>query len=111
LMDKISRLEGRDGIKPYEYFDLIVGTSTGGLIAVMLGMLHMDIPACISQYTEMALKIFPRDKFASGLRFTRERHMFDPEPFAKVVKQLVRLYLNKGSGVIIKYDKEHVSKV
>ncbi|KAE8398635.1 acyl transferase/acyl hydrolase/lysophospholipase [Aspergillus pseudonomiae] len=111
LMDKISHLEGRDGIKPYEYFDVIVGTSTGGLIAVMLGMLHMDIPACISQYTEIAPNIFPRDKFASGLRFTRERHMFDPEPFAKVVKQLVRLHLNKGNDVVMKYDKEHVSKV
>ena len=36
LMDKISRLEGRDGIKPYEYFDLIVGTSTGGWVYTTL---------------------------------------------------------------------------
>ena len=27
--------------RPYEYFDLICGTSTGGLIAIMLGKLGM----------------------------------------------------------------------
>lgn len=30
LMDDISALEKRDNIQPYEFFDLIVGTSTGG---------------------------------------------------------------------------------
>ena len=28
--------------KPCEYFDLIGGTSTGGLIAIMLGLLGMN---------------------------------------------------------------------
>ena len=28
-------------VKPREYFDLIGGTSTGGLIAIMLGILGM----------------------------------------------------------------------
>jgi len=33
-----------EGLKPCQYFDLIGGTSTGGLIAVMLGALGMVTP-------------------------------------------------------------------
>src|SRR5436190_17334602 len=44
LMREIQRLKGESGDNkpplPCEYFDLICGTSTGGLIAVMLGRLE-----------------------------------------------------------------------
>ena len=42
LMKEIEDKKG-DGkpALPYEYFDLICGTSTGGLIAIMLGCLRM----------------------------------------------------------------------
>jgi len=44
--------------KPCEYFDMIGGTSTGGLIAIMLGRLRMDAKSCIKAYTDMSGKIF-----------------------------------------------------
>ncbi|KAL8898562.1 MAG: hypothetical protein Q9207_006638 [Kuettlingeria erythrocarpa] len=45
-------------VKPCDVFDLIGGTSTGGLLALMLGRLKMDIDECISCYTELMRKIF-----------------------------------------------------
>jgi patatin-like phospholipase/acyl hydrolase len=44
--------------KPCEYFDMIGGTSTGGLIAIMLGRLRMTIDDCIDAYTSLLDKVF-----------------------------------------------------
>ncbi|KAF2400579.1 hypothetical protein EJ06DRAFT_476365, partial [Trichodelitschia bisporula] len=46
--------------KPCDYFDLIGGTSTGGIIAVLLGRLQLDVRKCIKIYTKLA------DQFSSA---------------------------------------------
>lgn len=48
----------RREVQPYEVFDLIVGTSTGGIIATMLGRLHMSIDDCLQQYQDIGKKVF-----------------------------------------------------
>ncbi|KAJ5960511.1 FabD/lysophospholipase-like protein [Penicillium vulpinum] len=45
-------------VKPCEVFDLIGGTSTGGLIAIMLGRLEMDVDKCIDAYSGLAATVF-----------------------------------------------------
>lgn len=44
--------------KPCDYFDMIGGTSTGGLIALMLGRLGMTIDECTEAYDELSPDIF-----------------------------------------------------
>jgi patatin-like phospholipase/acyl hydrolase len=41
IMEEIERQTGVEGAKPCQYFDLIGGAGTGGLIAIMLGRLQM----------------------------------------------------------------------
>ncbi|XTI90835.1 hypothetical protein V2W45_1183608, partial [Cenococcum geophilum] len=36
--------------KPYNYFDIIKGTSTSGLIAIILGWLYIMVNKCINIY-------------------------------------------------------------
>jgi len=43
---------------PCDYFDMIGGTSTGGLIALMLGRLRMSVEDCISTYQDMMEDVF-----------------------------------------------------
>ncbi|PGH02751.1 hypothetical protein GX51_04485 [Blastomyces parvus] len=50
-------------IKPCDLFDLIGGTSTGGLIAIMLGRLEMDVDQCIAEYSRMIEQIFKKKSF------------------------------------------------
>ncbi|KAK9258491.1 acyl transferase/acyl hydrolase/lysophospholipase [Lipomyces tetrasporus] len=48
--------------KPCDFFDVICGTSTGGLIALMLGRLEMDIDECIQAYIKLSKEIFPKEE-------------------------------------------------
>ena len=45
---------------PCDYFDMIAGTSTGGLIAIMLGRLHMSVDECIAEYKTLSPRIFTK---------------------------------------------------
>ncbi|THU84514.1 FabD/lysophospholipase-like protein, partial [Dendrothele bispora CBS 962.96] len=47
--------------KPCEYFHLIGGTSTGGLIAIMLGRLEMSTEEALAQYKALTGHIFSKD--------------------------------------------------
>ena len=51
---------------PCDVFDLIAGTSTGGLIAIMLGRLHMTIDECIKQYEAIGERVFSKRPPALG---------------------------------------------
>ncbi|EJT69191.1 hypothetical protein GGTG_13300 [Gaeumannomyces tritici R3-111a-1] len=59
IMKGIRKAEGLSEIpKPYERFDLIGGTSTGGIIAIMLGRLGMSVDECIRAYRKVAERAF-----------------------------------------------------
>ncbi|KAI9146757.1 putative Pfs, NB-ARC and TPR domain protein (JCVI) [Paramyrothecium foliicola] len=61
IMDQLNQARGKDRfprVKPCQIFDLIGGTGTGGLIAIMLGRLEMDIDQCIEAYSGLATLVF-----------------------------------------------------
>jgi predicted acylesterase/phospholipase RssA len=63
IMDQLNyerKKSGLDPVKPCDVFDLIGGTSTGGLIAIMLGRLEMDVDECIAAYNELSVGVFAK---------------------------------------------------
>src|SRR5438034_11730076 len=62
-------------VQPHEVFDLVAGTSTGGLIAIMLGKLGMSVDECIRTYQRLSREIFGkrhvRGRMTGGLGPTR----------------------------------------
>lgn len=44
--------------KPADYFDLIGGSGTGGLIAILLGRLRLTVPDAIEKYQRLSRKVY-----------------------------------------------------
>ena len=62
---------------PCHYFDYIAGTSTGGLIGIMLGRLRMNIDDCVSDYEKLGGKVFGRSRWfhlRSPFWFPRDKY-------------------------------------
>ena len=75
VADKRAAGEPHRDVQPHEIFDFVAGTSTGGLIAIMLGKLGMSIEQCIESYHNLSKAIFGkkhiRGKMTGGLGPTR----------------------------------------
>jgi predicted acylesterase/phospholipase RssA len=103
IMEEIERQSGaKQTPLPCEYFDLMGGTSTGGLIAIMLGRLRMvrfrikatnnkSIEECITTYIELANKVFNIDNVIAGTIPTGDDCCrFDASILETVIKNLVK---------------------
>ncbi|CAH0035152.1 unnamed protein product [Clonostachys rhizophaga] len=80
---------------PWREFDLIAGTSTGGLLAIMLGRLRMSIDECEAAYAQLATDIFtPRRHRANFLGqsvdFLKANGKFDEQPLEKNLKNNIK---------------------
>ena len=76
--------------KPCEYFDLIAGTGTGGLIAIMLGRLRMDLVECMEVYVRMTRRVFETDKTIAGIPYRST--LFKASKLEDAIKECVREY-------------------
>ncbi|KAI1274083.1 acyl transferase/acyl hydrolase/lysophospholipase [Xylaria sp. FL0933] len=93
----------RDQIpKPCDHFDLIVGTGTGGLIAIMLGRLRLNLEQCKELYVEMTRMVFQTDKTIAGIPYRST--LFKASLLEHAIKEAVRMHTvsdnegNDGGG-------------
>lgn len=77
-------LGDEDDLRPCHYFDFMYGTSTGGLIAIMLGRLRMRIEECLDNYRMVGHELFGHRKSMIPLA-TKYRH----EPLEEAVQKIV----------------------
>jgi calcium-independent phospholipase A2-gamma len=79
-----------DGARPCDFFDFISGTSTGGLIAIMLAKLGYSIEQAIGCYDELAPKMFA--KVAREVRYIiNGGPLIDEGPLEEVFRMLGRV--------------------
>ena len=106
-------LEGRDAPdqdnydvdpKPCEYFDLIAGTGTGGLIAIMLGRLRMRLVDCMRVYVDMTKKVFETDKTIAGIPYRST--LFKASKLEEAIQECVRRYeIEENSQALHNYSE------
>lgn len=100
----LARLEEDLHTRLLDHFDLVVGTSTGGLIAVGLGagLSPRDI---VNLYTEMGTTVFPWRPVGSVRRLLRSK--YSPEPLRAALEQHLggmRLEQSRVNLVVTAYD-------
>ncbi|KAK4104346.1 FabD/lysophospholipase-like protein [Parathielavia hyrcaniae] len=84
--------------KPCDHFDLIVGTGTGGLIALMLGRLRLDIETCKELYVRLTRMVFETDKTIAGIPYRST--LFKATKLEEAIKECVKehtVYVKEGN--------------
>ncbi|KAH3962123.1 hypothetical protein HBI25_217790 [Parastagonospora nodorum] len=77
--------------KPCEIFDLMGGTSTGGLIAIMLGRLRMSVEDCIIAYVKLMRRIFERKENRSIMSaLGRVKPRFSAQALSEAIVEVLR---------------------
>ncbi|KAK5277135.1 hypothetical protein LTR16_010193, partial [Cryomyces antarcticus] len=74
-----------DELQPCHYFDFMYGTSTGGLIATMLGRLRMTVRDCLTIYRQVGEDLFGHKRNVVPLA-TKYHH----KPLEKAVQNIVK---------------------
>ena len=86
--------------RPSDVFDLICGTSTGGLIAIMLGRLRMTVKEAIDAYIELSETVFApkhRFNFAANLwNLAHAKGSCDTAALEKAIKGVTAQKLGVG---------------
>jgi hypothetical protein len=103
LMQKVAQEEKRLHIRPgdnadlplpCDYFDLIGGTSTGGIIAILLGRLRLDVRDCINIYRKLSGQIFKKDHSIriGGAKIPTGPNRFSAAVLESAVKDALKQY-------------------
>jgi patatin-like phospholipase/acyl hydrolase len=105
---KILEVKGKkkkpgDNCLPVDYFELAAGTSTGGLIAVLLFRLNLPVGKAIELYDAMAKNVFTPTvmgwsmnniigRLANKLKIVAGKAQFDDKPLRATIDSVVSNY-------------------
>jgi len=96
--------EQQTGLRIVDHFDLIAGTSTGGILAIGLG-LGLPAKQILDFYKKRGPTIFPVTSFASKLRY-KIRHLFRPKFSQEILlRELEKAYYGRNSSILLKESK------
>jgi patatin-like phospholipase/acyl hydrolase len=113
-MDRLNTKRG-GRLEVWQEFDMIGGTSTGGLIALMLGRLRMPIEKCITAYQRLSRKIFSPvhskvNIVGRAIQKFEADGKYESEPLERIVRDMCREY-RLDESALLKDTSEDAIKV
>ncbi|KAF9553084.1 phospholipase [Agrocybe pediades] len=104
------KITGNANARPCDYFDMMAGTSTGGLIAIMLGRLRMTIDECIAAYEKLAAKIFDAGLIGKVIDGVTTGARYSKDALEEAIKEVMKQYTGDPNAPM-KDPKEDSCKV
>ncbi|KAI0446399.1 acyl transferase/acyl hydrolase/lysophospholipase [Xylaria telfairii] len=102
IMETIRQTKGLESVpRPCEHFDLIGGTSTGGISAIMLGRLGMTVEQCMQAYDKVAQTAFTPKRTA--FIPASPRGAYSAQALEGAIKQTVKEFCAEPSCI----DQRH----
>ena len=101
----LQQIKEETGKEPREIFDMICGTSTGGIIAILHGILGIPLEKCVQLYRELCGKIFHISHVETGaakvtrgyseygltiLRLYKDKAKYNHTIFEQVAKDILK---------------------
>ncbi|KAG6826376.1 hypothetical protein H0H92_016077 [Tricholoma furcatifolium] len=94
IMHRLKNIASLDSVpKPCDYFDVIGGVGTGGVIALMLGRLQMPIDVAIEEYVKFSKKVYSDVKKYGSEEFKATTFVSAMEDILKVAGYPVDLLI------------------
>jgi len=84
--EMLKHLKRITGCEIHEMFDVICGTSTGGIVAASLGLKHKTVEEVETLYRNLIGKIFDK-KASSGPKLLLTRAYYDTAVFERILKE------------------------
>ncbi|KIM33182.1 hypothetical protein M408DRAFT_150331 [Serendipita vermifera MAFF 305830] len=107
IMDKVAwDLKLLHTPRPCEYFDLIGGTSTGGIIAVLLGRLRLSVDECLDIYSELSEQVFAEQHFEKRTSQSRYDHFI----LERVIKEALVRVQDENDRDVLARPGAHLSQ-
>lgn len=77
-------------LHPHHVFQLVAGTSTGGLIALMLGKMAMTVDECITQYEKLSKEVFGKKHLRGRLTLGLVSARYSGKRLQNCIQNLLR---------------------
>jgi len=100
LIEMIRQLEARTGKQVDEMFDLVAGTSTGGILAAALAVKKVGVDGAEEMYRNLGKKVFGYSfgNYTLGaIRTLQQEGFYDGQQLREIIEQVVGEHVELGS--------------
>ena len=88
----LQNLKKRTKQEPHQLFDLICGSGTGGVLAILLGLLKVPVDECVDLYKELGKEVFEVGWFRMIKNVATDRARFSSETLERCMKEVLQKY-------------------
>ncbi|OCL14592.1 FabD/lysophospholipase-like protein, partial [Glonium stellatum] len=106
LMKEVAALEHEETTEflPCHYFDYVAGTSTGGLIAMMLGRMRMSVDKCLSEFIKLKERNLNKGRLSTHYYvLPRKKRTWPNAAYGKAFEALFDSHIDTGAET--QYEK------